>query len=57
MSLLVAILGPVLGVAGAAAVALVSRVLMTVGDLVTAAAAAGFGRRFRPAVTNPAATK
>jgi glycosyltransferase 2 family protein len=43
--LLIAALGPVLGVAPAAAVALVSRVLMTLGDLITAAAAAGFGRR------------
>ena len=46
--LLVATLGPVLGVAAATAVALVSRVLMTIGDLITAAAAAGFGRP-RPA--------
>jgi glycosyltransferase 2 family protein len=42
--LLVATLGPVLGVGAATAVALVSRVLMTLGDLITAAAAAGFGR-------------
>jgi uncharacterized membrane protein YbhN (UPF0104 family) len=43
--LLVAMLGPVLGVAQATAVALVSRVLLTVGDLLTAAVAAGFTRR------------
>ena len=38
--LLVAILGPVLGVGSATAVALVSRALMTAGDLLTAALAA-----------------
>jgi hypothetical protein len=38
--LLVALLGPVVGTGGATAIALVSRVLMTVGDLTTAAAAA-----------------
>lgn len=38
--LLIALLGPVLGTGGATAIALVSRVLMTVGDLVTAAVAA-----------------
>lgn len=43
--LLVATLGPVLGVGAATAVALVSRVLLTVGDLLTAALAAGFTRR------------
>jgi glycosyltransferase 2 family protein len=43
--LLVATLGPVLGVGAATAVALVSRVLLTVGDLLTAALAAGFARR------------
>jgi glycosyltransferase 2 family protein len=42
--LLVAALGPALGVAGATAVALVSRALMTAGDLLTAAVAAGFSR-------------
>jgi glycosyltransferase 2 family protein len=42
--LLVATLGPVLGVADATAIALVSRVLLTVCDLLTAAAAAGFTR-------------
>ncbi|MGD0373123.1 MAG: lysylphosphatidylglycerol synthase domain-containing protein [Streptosporangiaceae bacterium] len=48
--LLVAILAPTLGVGSATAVALVSRVLLTAGDLVTAAAAAGLGRRSgRPA--------
>ncbi|HEX4721502.1 MAG TPA: lysylphosphatidylglycerol synthase transmembrane domain-containing protein [Pseudonocardiaceae bacterium] len=38
--LLVALLGPVLGTGGATAIALVSRVLMTVGDLATAAVSA-----------------
>ena len=42
--LLVAILGPVLGVGGATAVALVSRALMTAGDLLTAALAAWCGQ-------------
>jgi glycosyltransferase 2 family protein len=42
---LVAILSPTLGVGNATAVALVSRAVLTVADLVTAAAAAGFGRR------------
>ena len=43
--LLVALLGPVIGTAGATAVALVSRILMTLGDLVLAAVAAWSGRR------------
>ena len=43
--LLVAMLGPVLGVGAATAVALVSRVLLTAGDLLTAAVSAGFTRR------------
>ena len=43
--LLIATLGPVLGVGAATAVALVSRALMTIGDLVTAGVAAGFTRR------------
>lgn len=43
--LLVALFGPVLGVGGATAVALVSRVLMTVGDLLTAGVCAWSGRR------------
>jgi len=42
--LLVALLGPVLGVGSATAVALVSRVLTTVGDLLAAALAAGSSR-------------
>jgi uncharacterized membrane protein YbhN (UPF0104 family) len=42
--LLVALLGPVVGVGGATAVALVSRILMTLGDLVMAAVAAWSGR-------------
>jgi glycosyltransferase 2 family protein len=45
--LLVAILGPTLGVGKATAVALVSRVLMTAGDLITAAAAAALARAAR----------
>jgi glycosyltransferase 2 family protein len=45
--LLIAILGPVVGVAGATAVALVSRVLTTLSDLLTAAAAVAWSRRSR----------
>jgi uncharacterized membrane protein YbhN (UPF0104 family) len=45
--LLVAMLGPAIGVGGATAVALVSRVLTTVGDLLAAAVAAGYSRRLR----------
>ena len=40
--LLIATLSPVLGVGAATAVALVSRALMTAGDLITAGAAAGY---------------
>jgi uncharacterized membrane protein YbhN (UPF0104 family) len=43
--LLVALLGPVLGVGAATAVALVSRALTTVGDLLMAGVAAGYFRR------------
>ncbi len=43
--LLVAMLSPMIGVGSATALALVSRVLLTAGDLITAAAAAGFARR------------
>lgn len=43
--LLIAILGPVIGVGAATAVALVSRVVMTGSDLLTAAAAAWFSPR------------
>jgi glycosyltransferase 2 family protein len=42
--LLVAFLGPVIGVGAATAATLVSRVATTAGDLILAAAAAGFGR-------------
>jgi hypothetical protein len=42
--LLAAMLTPMIGVGKATAVALVSRVLLTAGDLITAAAATGFGR-------------
>lgn len=42
--LIVATLSPVLGTGGATAVALVSRALTTAGDLLTAAAAAAYGR-------------
>jgi glycosyltransferase 2 family protein len=42
---LIGLLGPVIGVAGATAVALVSRVLMTAGDLLSAGVAAWFARR------------
>jgi glycosyltransferase 2 family protein len=44
--LLIATLSPVIGVGAATAVALVSRVLSTAGDLLTAAVAAGLGRRY-----------
>jgi glycosyltransferase 2 family protein len=46
---LAALLAPALGVPKAAAVALVSRVLMTAGDLLCAWVAAMFARRSRPA--------
>jgi hypothetical protein len=49
--LLVTILGAVLGVADATAVALVSRLLMTAGDLLAAAGAAFAARRSRPSAT------
>jgi uncharacterized membrane protein YbhN (UPF0104 family) len=49
--LLVATLGPMLGVGRATAVALVSRVLMTAGDLITAGAAAALARRSRREAT------
>ena len=45
--LLVAVLGPVLGTGDATAIALVSRLLMTVGDLAAAGLAAGLARRGR----------
>ena len=44
---LLLLLGPVIGTGAAAAVVLVSRVLMTLGDLVTAGTAAWFARRSR----------
>jgi hypothetical protein len=53
--LLIALLGPVVGVGGATAVALVSRILMTLGDLVTAGIAAWSGRRSAAAVSPAAA--
>jgi glycosyltransferase 2 family protein len=53
--LLIALLGPVVGVGGATAIALVSRILMTVGDLATAAVSAWLGRLRAPAV--PATTE
>jgi glycosyltransferase 2 family protein len=46
--LLVALLGPVVGTGGATAIAVVSRILMTVGDLATAGVAAWSGRRRPP---------
>jgi hypothetical protein len=49
--LLVGLLGPVLGVGGATAVALVSRALTTVGDLLTAAVAALCSRPSRVVMT------
>jgi hypothetical protein len=55
--LLIALLGPVVGVGGATAIALVSRILMTVGDLTTAAVSAWWGRRPSAAVvSDPVAT-
>jgi glycosyltransferase 2 family protein len=45
--LLIAMLGPLIGAGAATATALVSRVVMTAGDLITAAAAAGLARRRR----------
>jgi len=45
--LLIAMLGPLIGAGAATATALVSRVVMTAGDLIMAAAAAGLARRFR----------
>lgn len=44
---LVALLGPVIGVGAGTAVALVSRALTTIGDLLAAAVAAGYFRRTR----------
>ncbi|HEX3784074.1 MAG TPA: lysylphosphatidylglycerol synthase domain-containing protein [Pseudonocardiaceae bacterium] len=52
--LLVAILGTVLGVADATAVALVSRLLMTAGDLLAAAVAAFLARQRRSNATEQA---
>lgn len=53
--LVIAVLAGVLGTGGATAVALVSRVLMSVGDLVTAGVAAWSGRRgAAPAAPAPA---
>jgi len=52
--LLVALLGPVIGVGGGTAVALLSRVLTTAGDVLAAAVAAGFSRRTRsPSAAGP----
>ena len=51
--LLVAVLGPVLGVGSATAVALVSRALMTGGDLLTAALAAASSRAPHPRAGKP----
>jgi len=44
---LVALLGPVIGASAGTAVALVSRALTTIGDLLAAAVAAGYFRRTR----------
>jgi hypothetical protein len=55
--LLVATLGPVLGAGAATAVALVSRAAMTAGDLLTAAAAAGYGRGSAAPAAPPAARR
>jgi uncharacterized membrane protein YbhN (UPF0104 family) len=53
--MLIATLGPILSVADATAIALVSRVLLTVADLLTAAVAAGFTRRSHQAAAQQAA--
>jgi uncharacterized membrane protein YbhN (UPF0104 family) len=51
--LLIALLGPVVGTGGATAIALVSRILMTVGDLATAGVSAWLGRLRAPSSTRP----
>jgi glycosyltransferase 2 family protein len=51
--LLVALLSPVLGTGAGTAVALLSRAMTTVGDLLAAAGAAGFSRRARAADPDP----
>jgi len=51
--LLIAVLGPVLGVGSATAVALVSRALMTAGDLLTAGLAAASSRAPHPRAGKP----
>ena len=48
--LLIALLGPVIGTGAATAVALVSRILMTIGDLIAAGVSALSGRRATAAV-------
>jgi glycosyltransferase 2 family protein len=50
---LIALLAGTIGRGNATAVALVSRVLMTLGDLISAGTAAWFARRLRPARTAP----
>lgn len=55
--LLIALLGPLVGTGAATAVALLSRILMTVGDLVMAGVSAAVaGRRPRPTVPSGPAT-
>jgi uncharacterized membrane protein YbhN (UPF0104 family) len=54
--LLIALLGPVVGTGPATAVALVSRILMTAGDLITAGISAWSGRRSAIAVPREPAT-
>lgn len=55
--IIIALLGPLVGTAGATAIALVSRILMTVGDLVLAGLAAAIaGRGTTPAVSASTAT-
>jgi hypothetical protein len=51
--LLIAVLGPVLGAGSATAVALVSRALMTAGDLLTAGLAAASSRAPHPRAGKP----
>lgn len=52
--LLIALLAPVVGTGGATAIALVSRILMTVGDLVIAGVSAAWAGRAGTAVHGPA---
>jgi hypothetical protein len=52
--LLIALLGPVVGTGAATAIAVVSRILMTIGDLAVAGVSAAWAGRATPAVPGPA---